>query len=179
MENFDKQNIEQDFYKTGSTKPPKNWGGLVAGLLVAVILLAGVSSVLGIMNIKLFRMLQTEEEESVSFAPTEPVTTAVGQETDNDPSGLGLTGDSIDELDQRFFGLPAGVLVSDVMENGCAARSGIAPGDIILSFNGVEVLNGQELQAAFSACEPGAEVEVVLYRYRTQQQLGITLVLED
>ena len=63
MENLENQNVEQDSYKTGSTKPPKNRGGLVAGLLVAVILLAGVCSILGLMNVQLFRMLQAEKKQ--------------------------------------------------------------------------------------------------------------------
>ena len=52
---------EQGEYRTGSTKPPKNHRGLIAVLLVAVIILCGISSILGIMNVRLFRQLKTPE----------------------------------------------------------------------------------------------------------------------
>lgn len=48
---------DQGVYRTGSTKPPKNHRGLIAVLLVAVILLCGVISVLGVMNIRLFQQV--------------------------------------------------------------------------------------------------------------------------
>ena len=49
---------EQDSYKNGSTKPPKNRGGLIAILLIAVIFLGGIASALGIMNVRLFHQLK-------------------------------------------------------------------------------------------------------------------------
>ncbi|MBQ8768681.1 MAG: PDZ domain-containing protein [Oscillospiraceae bacterium] len=183
MENFGNQNIEQDSYKTGSTKPPKNRGGLVAGLLVAVILLAGVSSILGVMNIQLFRMLQAEKGSPVSFeenTPTETKATVPGssQNAAGKPA-LGLTVSSLSELDQRYFHLPAGVLVSQVEEQGCAAKAGLAVGDIIVSFNGVSVLTAEELEQALQACQIEEQVEVVFYRYRTEKQHRATVILDD
>lgn len=179
MENFGNQNIEQDSYKTGSTKPPKNRGGLVAGLLVTVILLAGVSSILGVMNIQLFRMLQAEKGTPVSFSPNE--TKVVTNEPTRDATGkpkLGVTVGNISELDQRYFHLPAGVLITEVDAQGCAARAGLAVGDIILAFNGLEVQTAAELDLLLQTCQVGDRVEVEFYRYRTEQQLKTTVILE-
>ena len=53
----------QNEYRTGSTKPPKRHGGLIAVLLVIVILLSGVVSILGVMNVRLFKQLHLEEAE--------------------------------------------------------------------------------------------------------------------
>lgn len=179
MENWENQNIEQDSYKTGSTKPPKSRGGLVAGLLVAVILLAGVSSILGVMNIQLFRMLKADKESFASFAPTEGK--GITPEPTRGDAGelrLGLTGEDISELDQRYFRLPAGVLISAVDARGCAVKAGLAVGDIILSFNSVRVLTAEELEQALQACQAGDCVEVVFYRYRTEMELKTTVVLD-
>ena len=57
---------ERDSYETGSTKPPKNRGGLLSVLLVAVILLGSITSALGIRNIRLFRQLNENGENSAS-----------------------------------------------------------------------------------------------------------------
>ena len=59
---------ERDSYETGSTKPPKNRGGLLSVLLVAVILLGSITSALGIMNIRLFRQLNENGENSASVS---------------------------------------------------------------------------------------------------------------
>ena len=53
----------QDTYQTGSTKPPRSRGGLIAVLLVLVILLSGAVTLLGIVNIRLFRQINREELE--------------------------------------------------------------------------------------------------------------------
>ncbi|MBQ7817620.1 MAG: PDZ domain-containing protein [Oscillospiraceae bacterium] len=179
MDNWENQNIEQDSYKTGSTNPPKNRGGLVAGLLVAVILLAGVSSILGVMNIQLFRMLKADKESFASFSPTEGKNvTPEPTPGDSGELRLGLTGENISELDQRYFHLPAGVLISAIDERGCAAKAGLAVGDIIVSFNGVNVLSVEELEQALQACQTGDRVEVVFYRYRTEKELKTTVALD-
>jgi len=58
-------------YGTGRTQPPKNRGGLVALLLILVIFLTGIVTVLGILNIQLFRQLRAQDpgqEASISFS---------------------------------------------------------------------------------------------------------------
>ena len=51
-------------YGTGRTKPPKNHGGIIAVLLVAVIFLGGLVSVLGILNVKLTRELKDQKKQT-------------------------------------------------------------------------------------------------------------------
>ena len=65
-------------YGTGRTRPPKSHTGIVALLLVIVIFLTGIITVLGLLNVKLFRELSTQEtaaEEdtlSISFSEEKP-----------------------------------------------------------------------------------------------------------
>ena len=57
-------------FETGRTKPPKQYGGLIALLLVLVIFLSGLVSVLGIMNVKLFAELANrdrQKDDAISF----------------------------------------------------------------------------------------------------------------
>ena len=44
-------------YRNGSTKPPKNRGGIIAVLLIAVIMLCGIVTVLSFLNIRLFKQM--------------------------------------------------------------------------------------------------------------------------
>ena len=62
---------DEGVYGTGSTKPPKSRGGLVAVLLVMVIFLSGITCALGILNIRLSRQLETTEKNNnlpISFS---------------------------------------------------------------------------------------------------------------
>ena len=58
---------DRDSFRTGSTKPPKSRGGLVAVLLIAVILFCSISGILGILNVRLFSQLQQEKKSGLSF----------------------------------------------------------------------------------------------------------------
>lgn len=182
MDNLEKQNFGQDSYQTGSTQPPKKRGGLIAILLVAVILLAGLSSILGLMNIHLFRMLQAEKGIPVSFERniTDETAGAVSGAEQNAPgaSALGMTVGNISELDQRYYQLPAGALINQVDAYGCAAKAGLAAGDIILSFNGVQVQTAEELEQILGACAAGDSVKVRFYRYRAEKTMETTVTLE-
>ena len=55
-----------DTYRTGSTRPPKKHWGLIAVLLTLVILLAGLSTLLGLANIRLLGKLNdTQDSETL------------------------------------------------------------------------------------------------------------------
>ena len=69
MQEFKENELWQDHsYSTGSTNPPKDGSKLLTVLLVAVILLGGVASVLGIMNVQLFRQV-SRYEQAVKLQP--------------------------------------------------------------------------------------------------------------
>ena len=70
----------QGTYRTGSTRPPKSHGGIIAVLLVVVILLSGITTILGLVNIRLFRQVNEAEAENtlpISFSndENEPIST--------------------------------------------------------------------------------------------------------
>jgi len=70
----------QGTYRTGSTRPPKSHGGMIALLLVLVILLSGITTILGIVNVRLFRQVKqdtTKETLPISFSNdhSDPITT--------------------------------------------------------------------------------------------------------
>ena len=70
---------DQGIYQTGSTNPPKSRGGLVAVLLVLVIFLAGLTSILGLMNIRLFSVLTAQKEGTIPLAlSNDSPTTTIG-----------------------------------------------------------------------------------------------------
>lgn len=63
---------------------------------------------------------------------------------------------------------PRGVFISNVMAGSAAEKAGIEEGDVILSVNGKEVNQPNELQAKIAIYNPGKEVELVVWRYGKQ-----------
>ena len=68
---------DDSVYGTGPTQPPKNRGGAVALMLILIIFLCGIITVLGILNVRLFRQLKLRQENelSISYAPETTVPT--------------------------------------------------------------------------------------------------------
>ena len=66
--NYQDHPWDDSVYGTGPTQPPKNRGGLLALLLILIIFLCGIVTVLGILNIRLFRQLNRQEEKDLSIA---------------------------------------------------------------------------------------------------------------
>ena len=73
---------EQNSYQTGSTRPPKNYRGMITALLVIIIFLGGIVSALGLLNIKLSWQISAEQNPAVGFsqtADTVPATEAISE----------------------------------------------------------------------------------------------------
>ena len=68
---------DDSVYGTGPMEPPKKPGGLMAVLLVLIIFLCGIISILGVMNVRLFRQLQAQDEPNLSISFTTGATTPV------------------------------------------------------------------------------------------------------
>ena len=79
---------DDSVYGNGPTEPPKNRGALVALRLILIIFLCGIVTMLSLMNIRLFRELNTdkrEEELAISFT-TEPTVEAVEKTAPTQPA---------------------------------------------------------------------------------------------
>ena len=80
------------------------------------------------------------------------------------------------QLAQRFS-LPAtaGALVVSVSQGSPAEQGGMKPGDIITKFAGTPVTNVTDLLVELRKQDPGRQVEVVVQRGTTPQNLQVTL----
>ena len=163
--NHDMDPWDRDCYETGSTNPPKNRGGLIAVLLIAVIFLGGIASALGLLNVKLFAELNTQNTPTtpVKFYdsestvptittpdPTERVdVTFPGQDVtvelqdtpeavENIPQSGGL---SLQEIYNRN--------IDSVVSITCTLSSGTSSGTgVVLSSNGYLVTNCHVIEGA-------------------------------
>jgi len=90
---------------------------------------------------------------------------------------LGLRIQEVDDRLARGLGLPEvkGALVAGVTAEGPAEEAGILAGDIILSFNGIDVTEVDELQRLVADQPIGSEAQVVVRRNDEEMMLNVTL----
>ena len=149
---------EQSYeYRTGQTQPAKSNRGLIAFLLICVIFLAGLVSLLGMMNIHLLSKLREKEQDT-------PLSFAQGDATPAEDDALSLTVEGLvfqelPEVYQQMYELPSGLYVVDTPEN-----SAILPGDVLLTFNGTAVPTLSQLQSLYEAHAPGEKIPLTFHR---------------
>jgi len=78
----------------------------------------------------------------------------------------------------KNFGLkePEGALVSNVVDDGPAARAGIRRGDVIVAFDGKTIKEMEQLPRIVAATEIGRRVKVRLIRERELTEVTVTVV---
>ena len=160
---------QRNEYRTGRTEPEKKHNGIIAFLLILVIFLGGLASMLGILNIHLFRLLDEQEGTApVSFAPN-------GEDTASQATDAlifaGMTIVEIPALYQTVHDLPAGLYISHVQDNSAAARAGILAGDVLETVAGTPVTSLTALQDL----TPSARGQVTVTVCREGQHNDITL----
>ena len=144
-------------YRTGRTHPRKNRNGLIAFLLICVIFLCGVVSVLGMMNIRLFRKLQQAGTKT-------PLSFAQGDIASVAPEGACLTveGITLQEMPDMYpamYDLPAGLYVIDAPEG-----SPVVPGDVLTEFDGTAVTTLETLNTLYAKKKSGDRLWFIFHR---------------
>ncbi len=152
---------QQDSYRTGSTQPPKSHGGLLAFLLGLVIFLCGITTVLGLMNIKLRWQLNSQTQENanpIAFSRSAAGESFMGY------SPLGFTGRDVTPFWNQYWDLPQGIYITDVDAASDAAKKGVAPRDILLSIDGTRITSNAELDTLLLSYTSGQSVTVGIHR---------------
>jgi serine protease Do len=93
---------------------------------------------------------------------------------------LGVTIQNADEALAKSFNLPNtdGALVSGVMEASPAAKAKLKEGDFIVSVDGHDVRNVNELRNEVATIEPGKKVAVMYYRDGKKQSAEIAIEIQ-
>ena len=81
-----------------------------------------------------------------------------------DAGYLGITGVSVDKAVSKQYGIPEGVYLSEVEEDGPAAEAGLKKGDVIRKFDGVTVDSINEIREMMDYYKAGEAVDILIYR---------------
>lgn len=88
---------------------------------------------------------------------------------------IGIGCINIDEAKSKYYNLPIGVYVSEVEDFSSAQKSGIRPGDIILSIDGTTVTTKDELDNIKYSHSIGDKITVKINRNGQEMDIEITL----
>ena len=77
---------------------------------------------------------------------------------------LGISGVSVDASTSQMYGIPEGIYLQTVEEDGPAAAAGLKKGDVIRKFDGITVSSITDLRNNLDYYEEGETVDFVIYR---------------
>jgi serine protease Do len=115
----------------------------------------------------------------LSFAiPASVVVNVVEQLKENGRVTRGWFGVTIQDVDKALadsFGLdrPRGALIAQISADGPADKAGLEPGDVIITFDGAEVLTSADLPHVVGLIKPGTRVPVELIRERKRKTITV------
>ena len=152
-------------YNTGYTTPPKSHRTFIALLLIAVIILIGLSTLLGVSNLRLFQQLnQQKAEPTICYSTAESVVDSEFvpidvEQTANESTGFPALAEQEDTLTLREIYIkcsPSVVSITSESRSGNSSGSGV-----IFSEDGYVVTN-------YHVIENGESYTVLLADERSQ-----------
>jgi serine protease Do len=160
----------EDFIQTDAAINPGNSGGALINMRGQLV---GINTAIlsnGAMG-----------NQGVGFAvPANMARTVMDQILKNGKVVRGYLGVMIQEVTPavaKAFKLDqaGGALISDVTDDGPAARAGLVKGDIILEFNGEQVTSSRELRLKISQMAPGSPIRLKLFRDGKEREMTVKL----
>lgn len=178
MKKIQTENANRDSYQTGSTKPPRNYQGIITVLLIVVIFLGGIVSALSMLNVRLFRMLEnqnkSEEDSLLQFSRCQDTVSDSIQDGIALPA-LGLTGQEVTQLCRSYYDWPEGLYISHITPDGPAAKADLRQGDILVALDGIAVTSEAALANAVSQKTPGENLLITVFRSGSRITIPLTL----
>lgn len=85
----------------------------------------------------------------------------------------------LDEVQQRFWNLPNGVIVTQVEENSTAADAGVLPGDVIIRIGDTAADSVEACLTLFGAYSDGESVRIELFRCGEEIEIALPAATAD
>lgn len=168
-------------YHTGPAKPQKAQSALITGLLMGVIVLGGIASALGVMNVRLLKELTQQQSAvlplSMNASAGEQIAVrraeqyAIVDEGQALADILGFQVESVCNVCRRYWGLTEGLEVTAVVDD----RTDLQAGDIILSLDGQSLTSVSQLYESVRQAQPGTRLKLEVLRSRQRFTMELTI----
>lgn len=176
------ESSEYSTYQTGSTTPPKQHSALVAVLLVLVIFLAGLCSILGLINIKMFTVFYEDQQEEIPVSlddSSDLLEQEASMTTGEEKMLIGIAGEPVSPVYQRHFQLPEGLFITYVEKGTSAYDQGIREGDVLIRLGEMKITEESHIQSFLKGRALGETYQAVIYRRDTDSQITLQLTVEQ
>jgi serine protease Do len=166
-------NSYQDFLQTDAAINPGNSGGPLLNLRGEVV---GINSAI---------VSQSGGYEGIGFAIPSNIASYVAKQLISNGKvqrgWLGVVTQDLSPILAEKLGLKElyGALITDVEKDSPADKGGLKSGDVILSFGGKRVKDGADLMNLVGLCQPGRQVEVLVWRDGRQQIHKVELISDE
>lgn len=77
---------------------------------------------------------------------------------------IGFSGSEVDSEDMMYYGLPAGVIVSEIADDGALKGTGVKEGDIITAIDGEKISSFQDIYNILAQHKAGDKLKLSIYR---------------
>ena len=182
--------MEPRTYSTGSTKPPKKNGCLIAVILMVAILFIGIFSLMGIFNFRLLRRIEiTDPNETVSIVVSDPEeetteqTSKTTKENDIDIENSPVSYENIPQEGGLSLQDIYEKVINSVVSITCTYRGGSSTGTgVILDTDGYVVTNAHVVEDAVTIqvlLTDGRELEAALIGADTISDLAVLQIWAD
>ena len=159
----------EDFIQTDAAINPGNSGGALVNLRGELI---GINTAIA---------TESGSNEGYGFAvPSNLVTRVVADIIEYGEVQRGYLGVTVRPVSARraqMAGLPrvTGVEIEDVAYGLAAHRAGLRAGDVVLSINGRDIDEPNQLQSAIARMKPGDTLEIAYWRDEDEHELDVTI----
>ena len=159
-----------EYIQTDAAINPGNSGGALVN---------GYGEVIGINSAK----ISATEYEGLGFAiPSDFAQPIIEDLIDygyvKDRAMLGISGQYLDSITGRFYGLPQGEYVG-ALNTEYAKVSGLQKGDVITAIDGTSLTAESLLRSLVANKKPGETVTLTVYRPTTRETMEISLTLSE
>ena len=90
---------------------------------------------------------------------------------------IGITGVSVDAQTSKMYGIPEGIYLQEIIEDGPAEDAGLLKGDIIKKFDGVSVSTLSDLRGKLDYYEAGEKVDLQICRQQDGEYVDKTVTV--
>ena len=84
----------------------------------------------------------------------------------------------LDDVQQRYWNLPNGVIVGQVDKDGAAAKAGILAGDVIVRIGDTTPCSAADCRTLLASYKDGEQVQIELHRSGEQFRVTLTCSVE-